>query len=188
MKKDIESKASKKKILSLNIFMIFLLFLLTLSVDKINNKGIFLIYISTWILILHIWLGAYYIVKYLKAKTDILNVLLDIVPLVCMFFSVLNFNKLEIWSNLFAILFATAIIKYARVYLSGGDKRIREYTLKKIKNEVVTIPLFILLAILAYIFEMNGTMMILLQSMTLASQVFFAVWLIYVKKVYQIFK
>ena len=188
MKENIESNESKTMILLLNIVMVFLLLLLALATDKISNKGVLLIYISTWIIVLHIWLGAHYIVKYLKVKIDIWNVLLDIVPLVCMTLAVINFYRLTLWSSLFAILFTVAIIKYGRVYLSSKDQRIKEYTLKKIKNEVIAVPLLIFLAVYASLFERNSSAMIFIQSITLAFQILFAVWLIHIKKVYKIFK
>ena len=183
-----KSKAERLKIHLLNIFIIILLVTLLLLINKIKDAGILLVYISTWILILHIWLGAYYIIRYLKQENTIINYVLDLAPLICMLIGVLSFHRLEIWGASFAILFTFAITKYKIINLSARNKLIKEYTNKKIRNEIVSVPLLIFLAVSAYMFKENITIIRFLQIMTLLSQFFFVVWLAYIKKVYSIFR
>lgn len=183
-----KSKVKMLKTWLLNMFIMVMLVVLLLSTNKITDTGVLLVYISTWVLILHIWLGAYYMVKYLEQENTLVNNVLDLVPLICMSIGVLFFNRLEIWGAAFAVLFAFAIIKYKIINLSAKNKLIKEYTSKKIRNEIVSVPLLIFLAILAYVFNGNTIIIKFLQIMTLFSQFFFVIWLAYVKKVYYIFR
>jgi len=176
------------KIRILNSFVTLLLVVLISLIKQNKNIGDWLIYFSTWILIVHIGVGANYMIKYLKQKDNFFNSLLDFVLLICMFFGVLFFNRLVIWGILFAVFFTIAIIKYRIVYLCTRNERIKEYISKKVKNEITTIPLFTLLAILAYIFDDNLLIIRFLQGMVLLFQFFFVVWLVFVKKVYSMFK
>lgn len=183
-----KSKVEMLKTWLLHIFIMVLLVVLLLSTNNITDTGVLLVYISTWVLILHIWLGAYYIVRHLEQENTLLNIILDLVPLICMLIGALFFNRLEIWGAAFAVLFTSAIIKYKIINLSAKNKLIKEYTSKKIRNEIVSVPLLISLSILAYVFNGNTAIILPLQLMVLLSQIFFVIWLGYVKKVYSIFR
>ncbi|MBW2977026.1 hypothetical protein KY347_06285 [Candidatus Woesearchaeota archaeon] len=184
-------KAQKNKIVKICLiaaYVLVLLVALALSTDKISDTGILLIYLSTWILILHIGFGAYYIARYLDQKETIGNYALNLAPLICMAAGVLFFDRMVIWAASFAVLFSFAMIIYKTVGSSTKNKLIKEYTDKKFRNEVVSVPLLTLLAILAYVFEKNTTIIIILQFATLFFQFFFLVWLAGVKKVYSVFR
>lgn len=175
------------KIIVLHAYFVFLLVLLYLSKNKIADVGIFLMYLSTLIIVLHVWLGAYYIIKYLKPSENIINYILDLFLLGFLLAVTAYFHKLVIWSILLACLFSLVMVKYVVIRYSTLDKKVKEYTIKKIRNEIYVVPLLILLAAFAHLFKNNELAIFLLQVIVLLFQIFFAVWIIFIKKVYSIF-
>ena len=178
------SKLVKTKIKLLNTFMLFLLAVLIFSVREVMDFGIFLIYISTCILVLHIWLGAYYAVKFLKSEENLRNYILDASILICLMLGIINFYRIIAWGVLFALLFILVMVKYRIAYLSSKERKIKDYLSKKIRNEFVVAPLFAIFAWLAYAFKGSNMVILSLQIFALFFHVFFAVWMICIKKVY----
>lgn len=186
-KKTLNNKLIASKSIFLNIFMLLLIVILLFSMNKVKDFGSLLMYMSTFVLILHIWLGAHYIINYLKAKEDITNYIIDIFLLALLLVGVLYFQKLVIWSIIFALLFTFAIIKYRMIYNSSNNDKIKKYITIKIRNEISAIYLLTSMAGLAYIFRNNNIILLLLQIATFFFQIFFVIWLIFIKKVYVIF-
>ena len=178
---------TKVKNTSLNVFVVALVLILVFSVKKNQNIGGWLIYLSTWILIGNVWVGAHYMIKYLELKNTFLSIFLDTVLLAGMLTGVLFFHRLVIWSIVFAVFFTAAVIKYRIINLSAADHRIKEYTSKKIRVEIWAVPLLLILALLAHSLPQNSVAILFLQGATLFFQIFFVVWLVYVKRLYSIF-
>jgi len=167
--------------------MIFILTLLISSNHKISDTGTLLIYISTWILTLHVWLGANYIIKHLKPEKHFINYILNIIALGCLISAVFFFDNFIFWCLLLTILFSAAVLQYKVINRNSHDSSVIEYTAQKIKCDVFAIPVFFSLALLAYIFKDISYFIFFLQVITLLLQLVFAIWLILIKKVYSIF-
>ncbi|HLC60348.1 MAG TPA: hypothetical protein VJJ52_02880 [Candidatus Nanoarchaeia archaeon] len=180
------SRLVEIKIKLLHIFMLLLLTVLIFSITRSMNFGIFLIYVSMYILLLHFWLGAYYVVKFLKSKENIQNYILDVSILICLSLGVINFYRIIIWGIWFALLFTLVLVKYRSAYLSFKEGKIKRYIAKKIRNEFVVPPAYALFAGLAYVFHGNDEVILSLQISILFFHVFFAVWMIFIKKAYLI--
>ena len=126
------SRLVEIKIKLLHIFMLLLLTVLIFSITRSMNFGIFLIYVSMYILLLHFWLGAYYVVKFLKSKENIQNYILDVSILICLSLGVINFYRIIIWGIWFALLFTLVLVKYRSAYLSFKEGKIKMGSKRKI--------------------------------------------------------
>ncbi len=181
MKANNQNPAADKALL--HAFIISFLLLHYLLRGRVDGKGTLYMFLASIIVTLHIWLGAYYIVAHLKPKRTWPHFLLNIIAAVSLAGSILSFDILWRWALFLCALFTCAIIKYSSIARESTDPAILRYSNTKIRIEIISIPLLILLSATALLFP---EIIAILQAVSLLAMISFWLWLAFVAKVYSI--
>lgn len=186
---DLKKKHTKYRIEStiFHIYFLALLFIMLLRYKSIKNLPDIFIYGATIILILHIWWGAFFIVKYHKLQDSLILFFLNLIMLIVLFFVPFVIKTKELWALIFSLFFALAIIEYSVLYDKTSKNSIRRYIKKKISYEILAPLLFLLLYVLFKFFK-SGLLFLILCIAVFAGQIFFVIFLSRIKKVYKIIK
>src|SRR3989338_3003758 len=112
-------------------YFILLLIILFFRYSAIKTLPIFFIYLSTIILIVHIWWGAYVSIKYVGEGSNLL-LFWNAIMLIVLFGVPFIFESIAEWSLFLGIFFALAIVGYFIVYKNVAKRSIKNYIEKKI--------------------------------------------------------
>lgn len=169
----------------INVYFIILLILLTFRYRFIESLADFFIYASTIILVIHIWWGAFFIINHLRLKETPTLLFLNIVMLIILFFEPFVLGNMAIWALFFSIFFTLVIAEYFILYKMTSNYIIKEYIKKKVRYGITAPFLFLLLYALLLISK-SYPYILVLSIITFLGQIFFALFLFKIKKVYRI--
>ncbi|MDA3873438.1 MAG: hypothetical protein PF795_05720 [Kiritimatiellae bacterium] len=150
---------------------------------RIASPASALLYLASWTIVLHVFLGAYVFIRYLKA-TSTLHHILDLPAVLFMSLATLSVNSTPQWCGWFAAVFTIAISKYLLCLKTDLPPVLREYTREKIRLESPSVFLFIVCALLARYLS-DAVPPLLIEASILAASVLFAIYMIGIKRVYQ---
>jgi hypothetical protein len=150
---------------------------------RIDCPSSALLYLSSWTIVLHVFLGAYVFIRYLKATTTLHHVL-DLLAVLFMTLATLSIHSTPLWCGCFALVFAIAISKYLLCLKIDLPPTLHNYAREKVRLESPSVFLFLASAYLATLPE--GTIpALLIESLILAAALLFAIWMIGIRRVYQ---
>ncbi len=175
------------KIWGLNVYFIVLLFVLILKYKSIQTLPEIFIYGSTIIIMLHIWWGAFIIVKYLKLKSNPALFLLNLMMLISLFFIPFLIQKVALWALTFSLFFGLVIVGYSILYNLNDKENTRAYIRKKIHYEMLAPLLFLLLYLFLRFIE-SESLFLILCMIVFVGQILFTIFLFRIKRVYDIVK
>lgn len=153
-------------------------------VPRIDSLASALLYLATWAIVLHVFLGAYVFIRYLKATTP-LHHTLDLLAVLFMILATLSVRSTPLWCVCFAVVFTIAISKYLLCLKTGLPPMLQDYAREKVRLESPSVFLFIACALLAGYLPEDAIPALLIESLILAASLLFAIYMIGIRRVYQ---
>lgn len=157
---------------------------LVLMALRIDSPASALLYLSTWTIVLHVFLGAYVFIRYLEA-TSPLHHGLDLLAALFMILAALSIRSTPLWCGWFAAVFTIAISKYLLCLKTDLSPALHDYALDKVRLESPSVFLFIACALMARYLPGDALPPLLIEASILAASILFAIYMIGIKQAYQ---
>jgi hypothetical protein len=157
--------------------------LLALQAGRIERFGSALIYAANWIILLHVMVGEYVLVRYLHANSRCQRAL-DGLACILFFGGILSFTSASLWCAYMAGVFALAIIKYVLVEQQTEQPALRQYAREKIRWEAPSVLLFAALSVYMDMRAPREGALPVIELAILGASVSFALWMIAVRLLY----
>lgn len=163
---------------------VVLALVLCIMATRIDSSASVLLYLSSWTIVLHVFLGAIVFIRYLKA-TSPLHHILDLLAVLFMTLATLSIDATPLWCGWFAAVFTIAISKYLLCLKTDLSPVLDDYVREKIRLESPSVFLFITCALLAQYLPEGRWPPYLIEASILAASLLFALYMIGIKRVYQ---
>lgn len=151
---------------------------------RISSPASILLYLSSWTIVLHVFLGAAVFIRYLKA-TSTRHHVLDLLAVLFMTLATLSIHATPRWCGSFAVVFTLAIYKYLLCLKTDLSPVLADYVREKIRLESPSVLLFAACALLARYLPEGRLPPLLIEAAILAVSLLFALYMIGIKRAYQ---
>ena len=178
-----KSKSFQLKIVNIagGILLISLAYNL-LGLYKIEH---YFITAATLIMLIHIWVGANFYIRYIGYIKNLFELLIDAFGMVLLLVAIFSLDKIVRWFIIFGTFFSLVMIKYLMSMPKTKDKDAKKYIATKIKAESPSIILFYFGAVLGAVLDYQWIPKFLSIAVFIA-QIPFIYWLVFKKKIYQV--
>lgn len=163
---------------------VLLVFSLLRAAFQVDSPASILLYVATWTIVLHVFLGAWVFIRYLRA-TSPLHQVLDLLAVLLMGLATLSIPSTPRWCVCFALVFTIAITKYLLCLKTDFPPLLHNYVREKVRLESPSVLLFSASGILARRYPEGLFVPLLVEGMILAASLLFAVYMIGIRRVYQ---
>lgn len=150
---------------------------------RIDGFGPAVLYVASWVILPHVFLGVHVFVRHLRAVSPVQN-LLDVIAFVLLFCAILSFRTTTLWAAWFAGVFAVAILKYVLTLRSDLPKALHAYAREKILLETPAVFLFALAALVVHRVPEAPLLARAIEVAMLVCAALFAFWMIVMRRVY----
>lgn len=157
---------------------------LVAQAGRIGRFGTALIYAASWIILLHVMVGEYILVRHLHANSKNQRAL-DTLAFILFLGGILAFTSAPLWCAFMAGVFALAIVKYVLVEQQTPQPALRQYAREKIRWEAPSVLLFAALAVFMDLRAPREGKLPVAEVAILAASILFAVWMVAVRHIYR---
>ena len=172
-------------LISLNLFFGILLLLNIKLLDKLNGIQDYILFATNFIILIHIWWGASFLLKKISSPRSILDWMIAITILTSLVLASFYVDNPIRWFIIYAIAFSLVIIQYLRYKRYCRTKEQKKYIITKVAIEKWAILGFFIGFMILLTFN-NEWVYLSIVSLTLFLQIPFILYVVFVKKVYQI--
>jgi hypothetical protein len=150
----------------------------------INLAADYILFAANFILLCHIWWGAYFLFAKISFPRNLIDWVITIAitaSLVLSGFYVVNAVR---WFALYGIIFSLVVLWYSRYRKYHLTKKQKKYAKTKIDIEKWSIPALFLTSLSLIIFD-NNLFYLLVVTLALLFQIPFIIHLVFIKKIYK---
>ncbi|AKJ63432.1 hypothetical protein [Kiritimatiella glycovorans] len=150
---------------------------------EVDRAGTLALYAATWILLAHLVLGVYVLLRFLDAKDDTHNAM-DAMGAVFLYGAVLSVGNTSLWCAFWGGVFAIAVMKYLILLKHWPNTELRDYIREKLRIEAPAVPLAAVFAVVSERIPADDPVRLALEVFLLAAAIGTAVWMIAIRRLY----